>query len=121
MLEFRLGEAERGKTIYEGLVDKYPKKLNLWNAYIDQIGKQGDIQGVRYVFAVAFQFRMQSSFTVWLFHRNLVDRALDQKLNVHKAKFLFKKLLSLETRIGDAAGQERAKEKARDWVSKHAA
>lgn len=53
--------------------------------------------------------------------RNLVDRALDQKLNVHKAKFLFKKLLSLETRIGDAAGQERAKEKARDWVSKHAA
>ncbi|KAI5448963.1 rRNA biogenesis protein rrp5 [Naganishia albida] len=99
LLEFRLGEAERGKTIYEGLVDKYPKKLNLWNAYIDQIGKQGDIQGVR----------------------NLVDRALDQKLNVHKAKFLFKKLLSLETRIGDAAGQERAKEKARDWVSKHAA
>lgn len=50
LLEFRLGEAERGKTIYEGLVDKYPKKLNLWNAYIDQIGKQGDIQGVRYVF-----------------------------------------------------------------------
>jgi hypothetical protein len=30
-------------------VDKYPKKLNLWNAYIDQIAKQGDIQGVRYV------------------------------------------------------------------------
>lgn len=52
LLEFRLGEAERGKTIYEGLVDKYPKKLNLWNAYIDQIGKQGDIQGVRYVLSL---------------------------------------------------------------------
>jgi hypothetical protein len=51
LLEFRMGEAERGKTIYEGLVDKYPKKLNIWNAYIDQIGKQGDIQGVRYVYA----------------------------------------------------------------------
>jgi hypothetical protein len=33
---------------------------------------------------------------------------------------LFKKLLSVETRIGDAEGQERAKAKARDWVAKNA-
>jgi rRNA biogenesis protein RRP5 len=99
-------------------VDKYPKKLNLWNAYIDQIAKQGDIQGVRYVSETRLSaVRLTSVFE----YSNLVDRALDQKLNAHKAKFLFKKLLSLETRIGDAAGQEQAKEKARDWVTKHAA
>lgn len=117
LLEFRLGEAERGKTIYEGLVDKYPKKLNLWNAYIDQIAKQGDIQGVRYVRRRSFLRYSSLPF----YSSNLIDRALDQKLNAHKAKFLFKKLLSLETRIGDAAGQEQAKEKAREWVTKNAA
>lgn len=98
-------------------MDKYPKKLNLWNAYIDQIAKQGDIQGVRYV--QRRSFLRYSSLPFYL--SNLIDRALDQKLNAHKAKFLFKKLLSLETRIGDAAGQEGAKEKAREWVTKNAA
>jgi rRNA biogenesis protein RRP5 len=53
-------------------------------------------------------------------HRGLVDRALTQQHKVHKVKFLFKKLLSVETRIGDADGQERAKGKAREWVAKNA-
>lgn len=98
ILEFRYGDAERGKTIYEGLIDKFGKKLNIWSTYIDQVAKQGDIQAVR----------------------GLVDRALDQKLNAHKAKFLFKKLLALENRIGDDAGQDKAKAKARDWVMANA-
>jgi rRNA biogenesis protein RRP5 len=33
---------------------------------------------------------------------------------------LFKKWLNIETRIGDAAGQERAKTKAREWVAANA-
>jgi rRNA biogenesis protein RRP5 len=35
-------------------------------------------------------------------------------------RFLFKKWLNIETRIGDAAGQERAKTKAREWVAANA-
>jgi rRNA biogenesis protein RRP5 len=31
-------------------------------------------------------------------------------------RFLFKKWLALEGRIGDAEGQERAKGKAKEWV-----
>ncbi len=63
---------------------------------------------------------------VWLLtcslalHRVLVDRALAQQRKVHKVKFLFKKLLSVETRIGDEAGQDRAKAKAREWVAQNA-
>ncbi|OCF37082.1 rRNA biogenesis protein RRP5 [Kwoniella heveanensis CBS 569] len=94
LLEFKHGDAERGKTLFEGLVDKFPKRLDLWGVYIDQLAKIGDIQGVR----------------------GLVDRALAQKLTGKKAKFLFKKLLTIEQRIGDAAGQEKAKERARQWV-----
>jgi hypothetical protein len=33
---------------------------------------------------------------------------------------LFKKLLSVESKIGDEKGEERAKEKARKWVLKNA-
>lgn len=49
ILEFRHGDAERGKTIFEGLVDRHPKRLDIWNAYVDQMVKLGDVQPVRYV------------------------------------------------------------------------
>ena len=35
-------------------------------------------------------------------------------------RFLFKKWLNIEVRIGDAAGQERAKARAREWVAANA-
>lgn len=35
-------------------------------------------------------------------------------------RFLFKKWLSLESRIGDAAGQDKAKARAREWVQANA-
>lgn len=54
-LEFKLGDAERGKTIFEGIVDSYPKRLDLWSIYIDFEAKQGDIQAVRCVFAFALR------------------------------------------------------------------
>lgn len=46
-LEFKHGDAERGKTIFEGIIDSYPKRLDLWTVYIDLEAKQGDIQAVR--------------------------------------------------------------------------
>lgn len=48
--------------------------------------------------------------------RALFDRALDRKLTAKKAKFLFKKWLAIEGRIGDISGQENAKERAKAWV-----
>ncbi|WVQ75049.1 hypothetical protein IAR50_004658 [Cryptococcus sp. DSM 104548] len=98
LLEFKHGDAERGKTLFEGLVDRLPKRLDLWGVYIDQLGKIGDIQGVR----------------------GLFDRALNQKLTSKKAKFLFKKWLNIESRIGDASGQEKAKLRAKEWVEANA-
>ncbi|KAK8849492.1 hypothetical protein IAR55_004826 [Kwoniella newhampshirensis] len=98
LLEFKHGDAERAKTLFEGLVDRFPKRLDLWGVYIDQLAKISDIQGVR----------------------GLIDRALDQKLTSKKAKFLFKKWLMIEQRIGDAQGQEKAKTRARNWVTANA-
>ena len=32
-------------------------------------------------------------------------------------RFLFKKWLAVETRLGDTKGQEKAKQRAREWVT----
>lgn len=64
VLEFKYGDAERGKTLFEGLVDRYKKRLDLWAVYIDQVAKTGDIGVVR----------------------GLMERALDQHLTSKKAK-----------------------------------
>jgi rRNA biogenesis protein RRP5 len=64
VLEFRHADAERGKTLFEELVDRYPKRLDIVSVYMDQLVRVEDISGVR----------------------GLVDRALAQKLTAKKAK-----------------------------------
>lgn len=48
-LEFKFGDAERGRTIFEGLVDRHPKRLDLWWQYIDQETRASNSSAVRYV------------------------------------------------------------------------
>ncbi|KAI0308284.1 U3 snoRNP-associated protein Rrp5 [Multifurca ochricompacta] len=98
-LEYRLGEPERGKTLFEGIVDSHPKRWDLWSIYIDMEAGQNDIQSIR----------------------NLFDRVLAQKMTSHKAKAFFKKWLALEKRIGDEGGAETVKAKAIEWTQRAAA
>jgi rRNA biogenesis protein RRP5 len=46
-LEFKHGEAERGRTILEGVMSNYPKRLDLWNIYLDMEIKAGDVEMAR--------------------------------------------------------------------------
>lgn len=46
-MEYKFGDSERGKTIFEGIVDSHPKRLDLWAVYIDQEAKQGNLDAVR--------------------------------------------------------------------------
>jgi rRNA biogenesis protein RRP5 len=64
VLEFKHGDTERGKTLFEGILSRYPRRLDVWNVFIDQVAKVGDIGGVR----------------------GLVERALGQKLTMKRAK-----------------------------------
>jgi len=93
-LEYKLGDAERGKTIFEGIVDSHPKRLDLWSVYIDMEAGQKNIQSLRYVF----------------------DRVLAQKLSSKKAKFFFKKWLALERSIGDEEGAKTVVARATAWA-----
>lgn len=46
-LEYRLGDPERGKTIFEGIIDSHPKRWDLWSIYIDMEAGQNEVQSVR--------------------------------------------------------------------------
>jgi rRNA biogenesis protein RRP5 len=48
LLEYRLGDPERGKTVFEGIIDSHPKRWDMWSVYIDMEAGQGDIQNLRY-------------------------------------------------------------------------
>lgn len=89
-MEFKSGEAERGRTIFEGIVDSYPKRLDLWWIYIDQEIRLRDVAGVRALF----------------------DRVLATKLSSKKTKSLLKKWLSFEKQYGDDSGAEAVKQRA---------
>ncbi|KAF8913041.1 hypothetical protein CPB84DRAFT_1760205 [Gymnopilus junonius] len=95
-LEYKYGEPERGKTLFEGIVDSHPKRWDMWSVYMDMEGTQGNIQGLR----------------------NLFDRVLALKMTSHKAKSFFKKWLEFEKRIGDEDGVKTVKEKAIEWTQK---
>lgn len=36
-MEFKHGSPERGRAIFEGIVRNYPKRLDLWSVYLDQV------------------------------------------------------------------------------------
>ncbi|CAH1763633.1 11289_t:CDS:10 [Entrophospora sp. SA101] len=48
-MEFKHGEAERGRTIFEGMMNSYPKRVDLWSIYIDMEVKAGDQNIIRSV------------------------------------------------------------------------
>lgn len=48
--------------------------------------------------------------------RSICERAVGLKLSKKKAKFLFKKWLELEKRLGDENGADHVKQKAVEWT-----
>ncbi|KAG6832513.1 hypothetical protein H0H92_000142 [Tricholoma furcatifolium] len=49
-LEYKQGEPERGRTLFEGIIDSHPKRWDLWSVYMDMEAGQDDIQSLRAFF-----------------------------------------------------------------------
>ena len=45
--EFKHGEPERGRTMFDSLLSSYPKRVDLWSVYVDMVMKLGDNERVR--------------------------------------------------------------------------
>ncbi|CAK7902391.1 rRNA biogenesis protein Rrp5p [[Candida] anglica] len=96
-LEFSKGDPEQGRSLFEGLVSDAPKRIDLWNVYIDQETKQGDKKKVE----------------------DLFERVITKKLSRKQAKFFFSKWLAFEEERGSEQECARVKAKAAEYVQKH--
>ncbi|TPX39096.1 hypothetical protein SeLEV6574_g07426 [Synchytrium endobioticum] len=85
-IEFRYGEAERGRTVFEGILSNYPKRVDVWNVFIDIERRMGD---------------------------TIVRQSIKLKVSSKKIKFVFKRYLEFEKSIGSGQGVEHVKEAAK--------
>lgn len=97
-LEFRSkhGDPERGRTIFEGLLSTFPKRLDLWNVLLDLEIKHGEKDQTRRLFG----------------------RVTSGKLKSKKAKYFFKRWLEFEEKEGNAKSVENVKARAAEYVRK---
>lgn len=95
-LEFKseAGLAERGRTIFEGLVNSFPKRIDLYNVLLDLEEKVGDEAQIR----------------------GLFERIFTRKLKPKQAKYFFKRWLAFEQQKGDERKIEEVKAKAATWI-----
>jgi rRNA biogenesis protein RRP5 len=98
MMEYKMGSTERGRTLMEGVVSSYPKRIDLWSVFIEMENKVGNIDGAR----------------------RLCERAVTLRLRARQAKLFFKRWLQLEMTSGTPESVEAVKDKARAWVEENA-
>eukprot|EP00177_Eucheuma_denticulatum_P005117 GFKZ01009323.1.p1 GENE.GFKZ01009323.1~~GFKZ01009323.1.p1 ORF type:complete len:2075 (-),score=344.78 GFKZ01009323.1:33-6257(-) len=108
-LEYKYGSAERGRTVFESLVGNFPKRLDLWNIYLDMETGQ-----CRNVDEDAREEVVERA-------RNVFERCTALELSSKKMKFLFQKWLGFEKLFGDKVQRAKVKERAREFVERSAA
>ncbi|CAF1207825.1 unnamed protein product [Adineta steineri] len=96
-LEFKYGDEERAKTLYEKLLSSYPKRTDLWSIYIDMLIKYDK--------------------DPLIVARSIFDRVLSLNIPPKKMKFLIKKYLQFEKQHGTTADVNRAKERITQYVN----
>ncbi|KAK8220149.1 rRNA biogenesis protein rrp5 [Zalaria obscura] len=101
-LEFKEqnGDAERGRTIFEGIVAEWPKWTQGWDMWVDlekaRVAADGEDAKDRV--------------------RALYERLAKLKMKKRRARFVFKKWLEFEEKEGDAKKVERVKAIATEYV-----
>jgi rRNA biogenesis protein RRP5 len=90
----KAGLPERGRTIFEGLVSSFPKRIDLYNILLDLEEKLGDEDQIR----------------------GLFERIFTRKLKPKQAKYFFKRWLAFEEKQGDERRIDEVKAKAATWV-----
>ncbi|XP_076584082.1 protein RRP5 homolog isoform X2 [Chaetodon auriga] len=93
-LEFRYGDSEKGRAMFDKVLTSYPKRTDLWSVFIDLMVKHGSQKEVRALF----------------------DRVIHLSVSVKKIKFFFKRYLEYEKKHGTPQSIQAVKEKAMEFV-----
>merc|ERR1712066_691293 len=90
-LEYKFGQPERGQSVFEGLLDSYPKRTDLWSVYIDaHIGAHTPPKAATPDLAAV---------------RSLLERCCALRLKAVKMRFFFKNGWTLKS----AGGTQKAR------------
>ncbi|KAJ4362538.1 rRNA biogenesis protein rrp5 [Neocucurbitaria cava] len=94
-LEFKSpnGDAERGRTIFEGLVSTWPKKGDVWDVYLSLEMSHGSTEGVR----------------------DLFERMSKVGGKSKRTSAVYKKWAEWESSVGNVKGVERVKALEEQW------
>lgn len=101
-MEFKSGDVERGKTLFENLLSTYPKRVDLWIVYLDVMQKYGRDEEDNNSCIIAI--------------RNIFERVTSIKLKPNRMKTIYKKYLEFENKYGNKNTLERVKEKMKNYV-----
>ncbi|NXN59480.1 RRP5 protein, partial [Rynchops niger] len=93
-LEFRFGDAEHAKALFESTLSTYPKRTDIWSIYMDIMIKHGSQKEVRDIF----------------------ERVIHLSLAPKKMKFFFKRYLDYEKKFGTAESVLAVKRAALEYV-----
>ncbi|KUI65065.1 rRNA biogenesis protein rrp5 [Cytospora mali] len=107
-LEFRSvsGDAERGRTMFEGLLSAYPKKFDLWNQLLD-------LEMVIYNAAKKTGDGKADPTAV----REVLERGTKiRSLKAVRAKKWFQRWAKWEEENGDAKSRQKVTAKAKEWA-----
>ena len=98
--EFEFGNAERGRTIMDGLLEKNKKKVDLFYRYLDKEAKFGTMDTMRTLY------------------RRIVKDNMSKKLkwNDKKMKGLFTKWYGVEEQRGDEKSKLAVTQLAKEFV-----
>lgn len=98
LMEFKLGEAEKGVTMFESVLKNHPKRTDIWSVYVDMLIRNNELEQVRHKF----------------------EQITTLNLSTKKMKVLFKRYLDFEKKYGDEKKVEGVKRKAMDYVESKA-
>ncbi|XP_039492293.1 protein RRP5 homolog [Drosophila santomea] len=89
---------DMAQTLLDDVVTSYPKRIDIWSVYVDMLIKAGLIDSAR----------------------NVLERAVLQKLKPNKMQVIYKKYLQLEENHGTDATVAKVKQQAEQWVKNYA-
>ena len=103
-LEYEYGSAERARTIFDALMNKHPKRMDLIFVYVDKEVKYGDLSAARRIFD-----------KIVTPTNNGQKKA---KFNDKQMKSLFKKWYRMEDEHGDEESRMYVKVTAKEYVER---
>lgn len=95
-MEFKFGDPERGRTMFEGILSTYPTRMDIWSIYTDMEVKIKCFDSVRRLF----------------------NRITAMKISSKKMKFALKKYINFEMAYGTPQGVENVKKIATGYLEK---